>query len=141
MREIIKQKLWLGNAADARNVRRLLQTGVVAVVDLALEEPAAALARDLVYCRIPLVDGAGNPPERLATAIGMTAALIRQQTPTLVACSAGMSRAPAVTAAALATVNDESPDDCLKQLTADNPHDISPALWAGIRNALCDSTS
>ncbi|MBN1589076.1 MAG: hypothetical protein JW888_06145 [Pirellulales bacterium] len=48
-----------------------------------------------------------------------------------------MSRSPAIAAAALSVVGDQSPDECLEQLTAGGPCDISPALWNDIK-ALCD---
>ena len=58
MREVIPEKLWLGNAADARNVTRILDVGIRAVIDLALEERPGGLVRELVCCRFPLIDGA-----------------------------------------------------------------------------------
>ena len=64
MREIVPQLLWIGSASDARDWRRLMQQGVTAVVDLALEETAAQLPHEMVYCRFPLVDGDLNLLER-----------------------------------------------------------------------------
>jgi hypothetical protein len=43
MREILPGRLWLGNAGDGRDPERLLRTGVVAVVNLAAEEPSPVL--------------------------------------------------------------------------------------------------
>jgi hypothetical protein len=63
MREIIPRRLWLGNASDVRDLRRIHDLGVAAIVDLALEESVPQLTRDLIYCRFPLVDGSGNSPE------------------------------------------------------------------------------
>lgn len=134
MREIIPQQLWLGNALD-REPRRLYDMGITALVDLAVEELQAHLTRDLMYCRFPLVDGAGNSPEVLTAAIEMTASLIRKQVPTLVTCAAGMSRSPAIIAATLAFLHDDSPDDCLQRLIAGHPHDVSPSLWGEVKSA------
>ncbi len=130
MREITPQKLWLGHAADVRGIRRLHDAGVAAVVDLAYEEPCAQLPRDIAYCRFPLIDGDGNPPRLLLTAIATTASLIQDEVPTMVACGVGMSRSPSILAVSLAIVRGTSPSDCLQQLTAGQPRDISPRLWA-----------
>lgn len=88
MHEVISQRLWFGNAFDARNVSRLHAIGVVAVVDLAFEEPPASLSHDLMYCRMPLVDGDRNNDSFVSAAISTTSLLIRSELPTLVACSA-----------------------------------------------------
>ncbi len=62
MRQIPPYSLWLGHAGHVRDLRTVLAAGIVALVDLALDEPPASLTRELVYCRFPLVDGPGNPP-------------------------------------------------------------------------------
>ncbi len=59
------------------------------------------VTRDLVYCRFPLVDGAGNDARILKMAVHTVAELLRKEVKTLVFCSAGMSRAPSIAAAAL----------------------------------------
>ena len=55
--------------------------------------------------------------------------LLKKQIPTLVDCGAGMSRSPAVVAAALSIVQGGSPDERLKEIVAGHPHDVSPQLW------------
>lgn len=135
MREITPQQLWLGHARDVRDIGRLHQAGVAAVVDLAYEEPCAQLSRDLLYCRFPLLDGADNSPQLIITAVTTTASLIRNEIPTLVACGAGMSRSPCILAAALAIVGGKSPDDCLRQLISGHPRDVSPPLWNDVVKA------
>ncbi|HAH46791.1 MAG TPA: protein phosphatase, partial [Planctomycetaceae bacterium] len=104
MREILPNLLWIGNAHDARDVKRVLDLAIAAVIDLALEEPAVPLTREIIYCRLPLIDGAENQPVILETAVKTVARLISEEIPTLVACSAGMSRSPAIVAAALSQV-------------------------------------
>lgn len=135
MREIIPSQLWIGNAGDVRDQRRLHETGIFAIVDLAFEESHPPLARELIYCRIPLTDGSGNAPELVAAAIEAAASLIRKEIPTLVACSAGMSRSPSIAAAALAIVCKQPPSEVLEELTAKGPHDISPAFWRDVVDA------
>ena len=135
MREIIRSQLWLGNAMDARDPRRVHDVGARAIVDLALEEALPQLTREMIYLRIPITDGSANAPAILTTAIETTASLIRKSIPTLVVCSAGMSRAPSIVAAALALVRGQAPDDVLIDLVAERPHDVSPVLWAAVKNA------
>jgi len=134
MREIIPSLLWLGNAMDVCDLRSIHDLGISAIVDLALEEPVPQLTREIIYCRFPIIDGSGNTPELLSAAIEITASFIRKSVPAMVACSAGMSRSPAIVAAALALVHCESPDDSLKTMIAGNPHDLSPPLWTDVKN-------
>ena len=135
MHEILPSQLWLGNAMDVRDLRRIHDIGISAIIDLALEEGVPQLRRELIYCRFPIVDGASNAPELLIAAIETAASFIRKRVPTLVACSAGMSRSPSIVAAALSVVRDESPDDVMLQLVAGHPHDVSPVLWTDVKEA------
>ena len=132
MRQIVPQLLWLGNARDARDASRLLDSGIAALVDLAMEELPARLPREVAYCRFPLTDGAGNPPGLLGSAVFATACLVRQRVPTLVCCGSGMSRSPAVVAVALALVRGDTPEESLRQVVAGCPHDVSPLLWSDV---------
>ncbi len=59
--------------------------------------------------------------------------LLKNEVPTLVYCSAGMSRSPALTAAALSIVQGGSPEEKLKQIVAGRPHDVSPQLWEAVK--------
>ena len=133
MREIISSRLWIGNARDARDVRRVHELGIRAVVDLAVDEVPAELTRDLVYCRFPLSDGVQDSPDVLVAAIETVESLIRKNVPLLVACSAGMSRSPAVTSAALARIRGANPDDVLIEITQNRPHDVAPSLWSAVK--------
>jgi protein-tyrosine phosphatase len=133
MRAIAPHRLWLGNALDARDLRRLYEAEIAADVDLAIEEKPAQLGREIVYLRIPLIDGAGNPPELVRLAVETVEHLIKSQMPTLVACGAGMSRSPAIVAAALARIEGRAAEEVLAELVAGRPHDVSPPLWEAIR--------
>jgi protein-tyrosine phosphatase len=133
MREIRPGRLWLGNAGDGRDPERLLRAGVVAVVNVALEEPSPELPRSVIYCHFPLMDGAQEVQGVLGVAIQTLVSLLRNQVPTLVYCGAGMSRSPAVVAAALAIVEGGGPDEKLRQVVSGQPHDISPRLWEAVR--------
>ncbi len=135
IRDVFDQLLYVGNALDARDLVSLHEHQIRAVVDLAINEPPAVLARDMIYCRFPINDGGGNSPATLELAIQTTVSLLRGQTRTLVACSAGMSRAPIIAAAALAALTEEAPDQWLAKLIASGPNDISPLLWADVKQA------
>jgi protein-tyrosine phosphatase len=133
IRAVHSNLLHVGNALDARDLKLLYDNGIRAVVDLAINELPAQLRRELVYCRFPLNDGDGNSDASITLAIRTIASLIRNQTPTLVACSAGMSRAPSIAAASISLVTGRDPDECLMKLITDTPNDVSPILWAHVK--------
>jgi protein-tyrosine phosphatase len=143
MRVVDAERLWLGTARDARDIKALHDHSLRAVIDLAAEEPPAQLSRDLVYCRFPLLDGDGNPVWLLQAAIETTARCIERRIPTLVACSGGMSRSPVIAAAALSVSGRGSLDDCLVRVIGDGPRQVSPGLWNAVqsiaRSAVADS--
>lgn len=136
MRPIPGYPLWLGNVGDVWDAEAVLSAGIRAVVDLALNEPPAVLPRELVYCRIPLLDGAGNPPWLLRAAVETVAGLLRSGVPTLVYCGAGMSRAPCIAGTALAMVRGCSAAEGLVLVTQAGPKDVTPALWQEVQAAL-----
>jgi hypothetical protein len=136
MREILPGKLWMGNAGDGRDPERLTRAGVVAVINLAAEEPSPALPRGMIYCRFPIVDGAQDIHGVLIVAVRTLAALLKNRVPSLVYCGAGMSRSPAVVAGALSIVEGGSPEQRLQEVVAGHPHDISPQLWEAVCRAL-----
>jgi len=133
IRNVYSNLLFVGNAMDARDLRLLYDTGILAVVDLAINEAPAKLGRELIYCRFPINDGDGNPDWLLAIAIRTIAVMIRNEIQTVVACSAGMSRAPTVAAASIALLTNRDPDECLIEIITDAPNDVSPILWTHIK--------
>jgi protein-tyrosine phosphatase len=136
MNQIQPYPLWLGHAGDARDFRSAFDAGIQALVDLAREEPPAEPPRELIYCRFPLLDGAGNEEVLLNLAIRTLAALINMRIPTLVCCDFGLSRSPAVAAAALAMAHEESPEACLQRVVEHHHADVSPGLWSEITHLL-----
>jgi hypothetical protein len=133
MRQVPGYPLWLGHVGDVRDLRGVLAAGVLAVVDLALNEPPAAVTRELAYLRFPLVDGPGNPPWLLHAAVEAVAGLLRSQVPTLVYCSNGLSRSPCVAGAAIALARGLSPAEGLTLAARSGPADVSPGLWAEVQ--------
>lgn len=124
--------LWIGHGGEQEDLAAIFDMGIEAIIELAAEEPAFLAQRNLTCCRFPLLDGVGNRPELLALAIRTLATLIESGSPTLVCCSGGMSRSPAVASAALALLNHEAPEVCLKRVALHHRCDVSPGLWRAI---------
>ena len=97
------------------------------------------LGREIIYCRFPLNDGDGNNDGLLAITIRTIAAMIQNEMPTLVACSAGMSRAPTIAAATVALLTGRDPDECLMDIISNAPNDVSPILWTHIKRVYNDN--
>jgi len=140
MRELLPGVLWVGNAAEARNVVGVLERGIAAVLDLAAGEMPIQVPRDLVYCRFPMVDRSGNDLAVLKAAIDTTATILSSRMVALVACGVGMSRAIAVAAAAVAKLENVDLDVALKRLALAGPHDVSPGFWADVRQVAIEES-
>ncbi len=136
MRELVPQRLWIGNAGDARNPAAVLDAGVASLVNLAAEELPPDFPRDILYCHFPLVDGPGNPPAAMRIAVATITALLREEIPALVYCGAGMSRSVAVAAAAIGCWRGDSLEDTLKTVSDEVPHDVSPVFWHDLRTVI-----
>src|SRR2546426_7331139 len=129
MREVLPAQLWLGNAVDGRDVRQLFQFGFRAVVDLAAEELPASLPREVIYCRFPLINSAGNSSDVVRLAVSTLESLLRRHVCTLVCFSAAMSRSPTIAAFATARLNSCPPEESLNEILAGQPSDVSAELW------------
>jgi protein-tyrosine phosphatase len=136
MNQIFPYSLWLGHAGDSRDFKIVFDLGVKVLIQLAAEEPSVKAPRELAYCRFPLLDGPGNRAEILLLAVSTLATLIKMHVPTLVTCGAGMSRSPAVTAAALAMVYHEPAERNLEKVLQHHPSDVSPGFWKEITGIL-----
>src|ERR1700730_9417526 len=112
MHQIAPYALWIGHAGDGRDYRRVIDTGIQAIVQLAVEEPPLQPPRDLIYCRFPLVDGSGNPGELLAVSLRTVVGFLEEGVPTLLCCGAGMSRSPAMAAMSIAVFSQRTPQQC-----------------------------
>ena len=136
MNQIKPHPVWLGHAGDSRDFRPVLDAGIQALVDLSREEPPCDPPRDLIYCRFPLVDGVGNEEGLLNLTIHTLTTLIKRRIPTLVCSNLGLSRSPAITAAALALAHHETLEDCLQRVAQEHHSDVSPGLWSEITHLL-----
>jgi len=130
MREVLPSRLWIGDGGDLIEPGQLERIGIRALVHVALEERLPQLSRELLYCHFPLVDGAANDSDLVDLALQTAAGLVRAEIPTLICCSGGMSRSPCIAAGALAIAKGGDPTEWLTSIARDQPHDISPALWA-----------
>ena len=136
MREIIPGLVWIGNARDGSDIKGALEKGIEAVVHLAMEEPPVLFPREVMYCRFPLIDGEGNPASILKTAIATISMLIQAKISILATCSGGMSRSPAIVAAAISLAINEPASEWLKKVAEMGPHDVAAALWKDIQSCL-----
>jgi hypothetical protein len=136
MNQVLPYPLWVGHTGDGSDFRQIFDNGIQALIQLAVEEPVQPAPRELISCRFPLLDGTGNRPEMLLLAISTLATLINNHIPTLVACGGGISRSPAVVAAALAIAHKASPEECLQRVVRYHPSDVSPAFWNDVIGVL-----
>ncbi len=138
MVELLAEKLWLGNALELRDAAALFQHGIAAVVDVAYEEPPAALPREIIYCRFPLIDGDANEAGTLRLAVTAVENLLLQTPPLIIGCSAGMSRSPAVASFALGRYLGESPATVVQRMAQVRKLEIHSGLWTALE-AACKS--
>ena len=129
MNQIHPHQLWIGHAGDCGDVNAVTNVGIQVVVQLAAEEPYPNLPRELTFVRIPIHDGPDNEPSSLRLAVDVVARVLASNLPTLVCCSAGASRSPAVAACAIAIAENKPPATCLELVRERHRADVSPALW------------
>ena len=127
--------LWLGNAADLRDIRRVL-LNVTAIIDLAIEEPLPEIPRVTNYCRFVLTDDGENNPALIRAAIQTAAGFVAGNQSTVICCNAGINRSPAIAAAVLSRLSGKQPAECLKRIASLKPLDINPALWQQIESII-----
>ncbi len=78
----------------------------------------------MIYCRFPLLDGEGNSPVLMKSAIDLIVSFVQAQTSTLVAYSGGMSRSPLIVSAVLTTVDGIELDEAIRRMTTTGPCDF-----------------
>jgi len=128
MDQISPHPLWLGGG-EGRDYQRVVDAGILALVHLAEEETPDRPPRKLIYCRIPLVEGAGNASVLLDLAVSAVGDLLRLQVPTLLYGDGGISRIPTIAAVALSLNFGETPEECLRGVLQQHPSDVTPAVW------------
>ncbi len=133
MRKISTRALWVGHAGDLRDVQAVMATGIEAVIELSDSEQSAVLPRELIRGRFPLSDGGDNPVWLIRLATNALAALMRAGVPTLICCSAGMSRSLCIASSGIALTEGLALTDALTEVIGSGPVDVSPALWNQVR--------
>jgi hypothetical protein len=136
MRQVPERNLWIGNAGDLREPRAIFDHEIQAVIELADNEPFAALPRDLIRCRFPLSDGGPNASWLLRLACEAVAALLRAQVRTLVCCSNGMSRSVCVAAGSISLAEGVSLHNALTLVADSGPADVAPELFDQLQKAM-----
>jgi protein-tyrosine phosphatase len=129
MRHIAGTNCWIGHAGDAANFKLIFELSIRAIVQLAAEEPVLQTPRELVSLRFPLFDGVGNDLATVRLAVETISRLIADDIRTLISCSGGMSRSPAILAAAIAFHDRRHLTEALKRITEAGPSEVSPGLW------------
>ena len=133
MHPFLDTRLHIGSRGDVLDPRKIYDSEIQAIIDLAAEEPPLHL-RDIPYFRIPLHDDDSNPQELLQLALQTIQSCHHQHLKTLLVCSLGMSRSPALASTAIALLTDESPANLLSQYATNSPLDVSPSLWNSLLN-------
>lgn len=136
MRPLVGHTLWIGNRSDVLRPGQARSAGIEAILDLAVEEAPLPFHREGILLRVPLCDGGGNEPSLLRLAVVSLESLVRARVPTLVVCSAGLSRSPSVAAWACARATGADAHEMLKAIAAGGPTDVAPALWAQLCAAM-----
>ncbi|WP_166823230.1 dual specificity protein phosphatase family protein [Thalassoroseus pseudoceratinae] len=136
MRRIPPHALWIGNEGTLRDPRLVCDAGIKAIVELADSEAFAELPRELIRCRFPLSDGGENSEWLLKIVAQTITEFVEAEVPTLVCCSAGMSRSVCMAAAAMSLFDKTSFTQAVMQVSADGPADISPRLFEQVQNAV-----
>ena len=136
MNQIPPHALWIGTTGDLRDLRRLYDLGIRAVMHVAYEEPPLTLPHDFVACRFPLVDGGDNPPDVLSLAITTLTHFLERKFACLICCQASLSRSPIIAAAALARFTATTFDECMALIAQHHPCAIHPELLAQVRSLL-----
>jgi protein-tyrosine phosphatase len=134
MHELCSGLLWIGNAGDILELQSVFDAGIRAIIDVAYEEAVSSVPRQLVYCRFPLNDGGGNDRKVILNALHTATNLLRSGIPTIIACSAGMSRSPTIAAFALASLQSQDPETMIQRIGEIRSLELNPELWSDVRN-------
>ena len=132
MIRVPNRDVWLGNASDLRDMRSLLNTGVAAIVDLAIEEPIPAMPRVINYARFALTDDGEGAETTIAAALRLVTSFIDGSVPIAICCNAGMNRSPSIAAAGMALAFRSEARAELRTIAGLKAIDVNPALWSRV---------
>jgi len=100
--DAVAQGLFVGTAEDASDASTLRDHDIAVVVSLTHTGPPGDIPADVTLVNVPMMDGPQNSRTAFETAVGDVLSRLDAGEVTLVHCSAGASRSPAVAATALA---------------------------------------
>lgn len=101
MDEVAKD-LFVGTAEDASDASTLRDHDIAVIVSLTHTGPGEDVPAEVTLVDIPMMDGPQNSRNAFETAVGEVLSRLDTGEVTLVHCSAGASRSPAVAATSLA---------------------------------------
>lgn len=136
MRRTTEYSLWIGNAGDLWDARMVHANGIEAIVEVADNEPFASLSRELIRLRFPLSDDGENSAWLLRLAAESVATLLRAKVPTLVCCSAGLSRSICVAAAGICLVENRPISESINKVVGAGPAEVSANLFQQFQSVL-----
>jgi dual specificity phosphatase 12 len=108
------ERLFIGGIADAEELAAGNPSGITTVVSLS-EIPVAAMRRNICYLHLPVSDDEPVPVHQFDAIIDALIENLRWGT-VLLHCGVGVSRAPSLAAAYMATVGYKSIDAALGEI-------------------------
>ncbi len=139
MTRILPHTVWIGSVGTLRDLANLHAIGIRAIVHLAYEEAPPVLPREFITLRFPLLDGEGNDSDLLKLAIDSVTRLLDSEFATLVCCQAGLSRSPAIVAAAIARHTRQPFAVALRNVANLHPCAIHPSLYRQVESLMADT--
>lgn len=117
----VAQNLFVGTAGDATDESTLRAHGIEVIVSLTAASPAEDVPAAVTLVEVPMMDGPQNSREAFETAVAAVGSRLATGEKTLLHCSAGASRSPAVAAAALALHRDSELEAAFQQILTRRP--------------------
>ncbi|WP_338739398.1 dual specificity protein phosphatase [Haloplanus salilacus] len=119
--EEVAQNLFVGTAADATDESTLRAHEIEVIVSLTATNHAGNVPAELTLVEVPMMDGPQNSQDAFETAVDAVVSQLAAGEKTLLHCSAGASRSPAVAAAALALHRDSELEAAFQQILTRRP--------------------
>jgi atypical dual specificity phosphatase len=117
----VAQNLFVGTTADATDESTLRAHDITVIVSLTASSPTENVSPEVTLVEVPMMDGPRNSREAFETAVDAVESRLAAGDRTLIHCSAGASRSPAVAAAALALHRDGELKTALQQVLNRRP--------------------
>lgn len=115
--ELVYTNLYIGNAADARDIPLLKMHKVNAVLNVAMDlQYFIDKDTGIVQYKVGMTDGMHNPPELFYAAVLTLKGLLEHNRTVLIHCHEGRSRSPSVVAAYLGIKEGKSYFEKLNEL-------------------------